>query len=129
MKSSRTKGDKLENYVSAMLRIPKTTNSGAALDNADLKSAEIMIECKFTSQDSITISKTILKKLINQAAKWHIPSYAIVTENKIGTFITVPFKDYLSLKSKAENYSEDCRNPSACSCSCTFGTIKRDRHV
>jgi len=53
---SRELGDTFENKVSRLLTAYKTANSGAMFNDGDLQTEHFVIECKFTTKDSKTIS-------------------------------------------------------------------------
>jgi hypothetical protein len=53
---SRHIGDQFETEVAKLLAAKKTANSGAMFNDGDLQTDHFVIECKFTTKDSKTIS-------------------------------------------------------------------------
>ena len=98
MKSSRDVGLELEVFVKEELEMDFTVNSGAALDDADLKDNNIIIECKNNpDKKSVTIPANLIDKVKKQANKWHRWDWAIVNRTKLGTFATIPFSFFTDL--------------------------------
>lgn len=89
-KSSREKGDELEQYVARILNMEFTRGSGNQLDDADLKDDRMLIECKVKNgAKGVSIPGTQLNKLTKQAAKWR-KEWALATMNSDGqVFFTV----------------------------------------
>lgn len=52
----RELGDKFEEKVAKLLEATKTANSGAMFGDGDLQTKHFVIECKYTTKDSKTIS-------------------------------------------------------------------------
>lgn len=92
----REKGDKLEQKISNLLGINKTTNSGAKFDNADLANRKIMIEAKVKDKPSLSIPKGELSKIIAQAKK-HSKEWLYIQENQQGTFVIVDIDTFIEM--------------------------------
>lgn len=83
-----------EKIVQNKLNIKPTLNSGAMNDDADLKDEFNLFECKLRSTKStISVSETIIKKLIKQANKW-CKSWCIIYKSCDREYAILPFKEF-----------------------------------
>lgn len=87
-KSTRSKGDELENYVLVRIAsLKKTNNSGAVSANGDLIDSEIMIDCKnIQSKSTVSISDSELTKIKTQSGRYN-KDWALVHKTSTGKIV------------------------------------------
>lgn len=95
----REKGDVLEDLVSNLLGINKTTNSGAKWGNGDLTNRELMIECKVKSGNGFKACGPEVKKIIAEASK-HNKDWMYIQSTDDGIYVLMDFNKFV------ENYYE-----------------------
>lgn len=99
----RKLGDALETRVYNLLKMKKTYNSGALLDDGDLKDQNFIVECKVkTTTQSINIPKALLEKVKAQADKWS-RDWMIVNRVEGKDYVTLDLEVFSRLYIKDKN--------------------------
>ena len=93
---TREAGDEFEDYISYLLNIKKTTNSGAKYDNGDLSNKDLIIECKVKSKDGFQPCGKEIQKVINQANK-HFKEWLYIQKTNKETYVVLSLDHYLTL--------------------------------
>lgn len=95
--SNREIGDKFEQKCIDLLEMRGTYGSGACIDDADLKDEHLIIECKVkNNQSGVSIPKSLITKVNNQAEKWH-RDWAIAYSTQAGEYVTMPLNVFAEI--------------------------------
>lgn len=84
-----------------------TRNSGASLDDADLRDDHLVVECKVKgAMKGVSIPLSLIEKVKKQATKWR-RDWAIVTRNAAGDdHITMPLDVFEEIYEKYRDYED-----------------------